>query len=102
MPMAWKPQIEVGVELAARLIRREFPQFVAASVAPLGAGWDYTAHQVDDAWVFRFPRRAGVLPGMEREIATVPRLTLPVAVPAASFVGGPSDEYPWRFFGARF
>ena len=39
---------------------------------------------------------------MEREIATLPRLRLPIAVPAPIFVGEPSSAFPWRFYGAAY
>jgi aminoglycoside phosphotransferase (APT) family kinase protein len=82
------------------MIRGQFPQL--ERVDPLGEGWDYSAFRVDDDYVFRFPRRAVVLPGMAREIATLPRLQLPVAVPKPLFLGAATDEYPWPFFGAQF
>src|SRR4051812_48473113 len=97
---SWRPEVVVGVELARRLIGGQFPQL--ERVEPLGEGWDYSAFRVDDVYAFRFPRRAVVLPGMEREIATLPRVDLPVAIPAALFVGEPGPEFPWRFFGARY
>ena len=100
MKPAWEPEHVVDVVLARRLIGEQFPQF--DRVERLGEGWDYSAFLVDDELVFRFPRRAVVLPGMEREIATLPRLDLPVAIPAAQFVGEPALEFPWRFFGARY
>jgi aminoglycoside phosphotransferase (APT) family kinase protein len=72
------------------------------SLRPLAEGWDYAVWVVDDIWAFRFPRREIAVPGVELEIATVPELAplLPIAVPAARFVGEPSDGYPWPFFGA--
>ena len=46
-------------------------------------GYDYEVAIVDDAWVFRFPRRPDVEESLEREIALLPPLAeaLPVAVP---------------------
>jgi len=96
----WHPEHVVDVQLATRLVGEQFPQF--ERLERLGEGWDYSAFLADDAFVFRFPRRAVVLPGMEREIATLPRLELPVAIPAALFVGEPALDFPWRFFGARY
>jgi aminoglycoside phosphotransferase (APT) family kinase protein len=98
--VTWRPEIAVDASLARELIYGQFPQL--GRVEPLGAGWDYTAFRVDDKFVFRFPRRAVVLPGMEREIATLPRVSLPVAVPAPLFVGEGTDKFPWRFYGAQF
>src|SRR3954453_8928633 len=98
--MAWRPEIAITLDQATRIIRDQFPAL--ERVETLGEGGDYTAFRVDDDYVFRFPRRAVVLPGMEREIATLPRLSLPVALPAAQFVGEPGRGFPWRFFGARY
>ena len=98
--MTWRPEIIVDQALAATLIHDQFAQL--ERVEWLGEGWDYTAFRVDQDLVFRFPRREVVLPGMEREIATLPRLELPVAIPTSLFVGEPSSGYPWRFYGARY
>jgi aminoglycoside phosphotransferase (APT) family kinase protein len=98
--VSWRPEIAITLGHATRVIRGQFPQL--ERVEPLGEGWDYTAFHVDEQFVFRFPRRAVVLPGMEREIATLPRLSLPVAVPVPLFLGKPVDDYPWPFFGAPF
>ena len=47
-------------------------------------GYDFHVVVVDDEWVFRFPRRAGVEAALEAEIELLPRITpaLPVAVPS--------------------
>jgi aminoglycoside phosphotransferase (APT) family kinase protein len=47
------------------------------------AGYDFEVLIVDDEWVFRFPRRSGVVAALEVEIALLPELapTLPCAVP---------------------
>src|SRR3954454_6744173 len=97
---AWQAEIAIEPRAAHELISSQVPQF--ERLEPLGQGWDYTAFRVDDDFVFRFPRRAVVLPGMEREIATLPRLALPVMVPAPLFVGEPDEGFPWRFYGAPY
>jgi aminoglycoside phosphotransferase (APT) family kinase protein len=58
---------------------------------------------VDERCAFRFPHREVAIPGLEREIAALPQLApqLPLPVPRPAFVGEPSDEYPWPFFGAE-
>jgi len=98
--VTWRPEIVVDQALAARLVRGQFPQF--EHVDRLGEGWDYTAYRVDSDFVFRFPRREVVLPGMEREIAALPSLELPVAIAKPLFFGEPGSGYPWRFYGARY
>ena len=98
----WDPESEVDVALAARLIAAQFPELTDAPVRFLAAGWDNTVFAVDDRWAFRFPRRAVAIPGVEREIAVLPLLApkVEVPIPAPRFVGRPTDEFEWPFFGA--
>lgn len=51
-------------------------------------GYDFIVVVVDDAWVFRFARREGVLPALETEIALLPLVApaLPVEVPRFELV----------------
>ena len=99
----WSAEISVDPELARRLIREQFPELQFKTVRLLGTGWDNTVHLIDDTWVFRFPRRAIAVPGIEREIAVLPRLTaLPLAIPVPRFIGTGSSGYPWPFVGARY
>ena len=59
------------------------------SIVEVDHGYDFEVAIVDDAWVFRFPRRAGVEEALETEIALLPVLApaLPVAVPSFEYVG---------------
>jgi len=100
----WAAELRVDEPLAERLLAEQLPHLPRRSLALLGEGWDYTAFLVDETWVFRFPRRAVVVPGTEREIATLPSLAslLPVAIPKPEHVGRPSDGFPWPFYGARY
>jgi aminoglycoside phosphotransferase (APT) family kinase protein len=100
----WDPEIELDAERARALIAAQFPELGDAPVREIAAGWDNVVHLVDERWAFRFPRRAIAIPGVEREIATLPRLApnLPLPVPVPRFVGTPTDGYPWPWFGAEF
>jgi aminoglycoside phosphotransferase (APT) family kinase protein len=85
------------------LIASQFPQLELGALGLLGEGWDNSVWVVEDRWVFRFPRRAVAVAGVEREIAVLPRLaplmTLPI--PSPVFIGRPADGYPWPLFGCR-
>jgi len=61
----WTAEVEVTPQLAADLIREQFPDLGARRVTVLATGWDNTAFLVEGQWLFRFPRR---------EIAVLPRL----------------------------
>ena len=56
----------------------------ATTIVEIDVGYDFEVAIVDDDWIFRFPRRAGVEEALEVEIALLPALApaLPVAVPS--------------------
>jgi aminoglycoside phosphotransferase (APT) family kinase protein len=99
----WSAEVTVDANLARRLIGGQFPDVPLDSLRLIGEGWDNTVWLVDERWVFRFPRRTLAIPGVEREIAALPRLAprLPLPIPAPVFVGEPAEGFPWPFFGAE-
>jgi aminoglycoside phosphotransferase (APT) family kinase protein len=100
----WTPEVRVDEALARELVAGQFAPLPLRSVALLSEGWDYVVHLVDGEWAFRFPRRAVVVPGTEREIAVLGLLAphLPLGVPAPVHVGRPTERFPWPFLGSRF
>jgi aminoglycoside phosphotransferase (APT) family kinase protein len=99
----WRPEVVVDAARARRLIDAQFPELAVRDVRLLSEGWDSTVFAVDGTWVFRFPRREIVLPGFEVELALLPRLApfLPVAIPVATHVGAPTEDFAWPFAGSR-
>jgi aminoglycoside phosphotransferase (APT) family kinase protein len=100
----WAAEVTVDEALARRLIGDQFPELEVGSLRLLGEGWDTTVWLVDAKWVFRFPRRSYPVPGLENEIAYLPRLgsRLPLPIPNPTFVGRPSTAFRWPFYGAPF
>lgn len=100
---AWTPEIEVDADSVRRLLR-QFPEVAGARVRRLSQGWDRSVWGVGDAWVFGFPRRAVVLPGLAREVEFLPKIAplLPLAVPVPVFLGQPDEGFPWPFWGAAY
>ena len=98
----WDAEVAVDGVLVRALLAEHFPELDASSARLLGEGWDNSVWAVEDRWAFRFPRRQIAIPGVEREIAVLPRLArlLPVPIPVPTFVGQPGDRFPWPFFGA--
>ena len=99
----WDPERVVSADEAADLVAGQFPRLRDAPVEALATGWDNTVFLVGGQWIFRFPRRAVALPGVEREIHLLPLLAprLPLPVPVPEFAGRPSPAFPWPFWGAR-
>jgi len=98
----WSAEVTVDRDLAYRLIAGQFEALDPAELRLLSEGWDNTVWLADQRWVFRFPRRAVVIPGIEREMALLPRLAplVPLPIPTPVFFGQPADGYQWPFFGA--
>jgi aminoglycoside phosphotransferase (APT) family kinase protein len=101
MTPAWSAERTVSADLARSLIEAQFPSLAPAAVAPLGVGWDNTAFLANEAHVFRFPRRQIAVPLLDLEARLLPALArrLPLAVPVPTFLGRPTDAYPWPFAG---
>ena len=100
---AWAAERTVPPELARSLVEEQFPALAPARVRPLAVGWDNTAYVVNDDLVFRFPRRTIAVSLLDTEARLLPALArrLPVAVPAPTFRGAPSPDFPWPFLGHR-
>jgi aminoglycoside phosphotransferase (APT) family kinase protein len=98
----WSAEAAVDLQLVRRLVTGQFPELEPRSLRLLAEGWDNAVWVVDERWLFRFPRRAIAIPGVEREIRVLPRLAplLPLAIPMPVFIGHGADGYPWPFFGA--
>jgi aminoglycoside phosphotransferase (APT) family kinase protein len=101
MDRVWSAEFVVGADLARSLIEAQFPTLAPASVVPTGVGWDNTAFLVNDAFVFRFPRRGIAAPLIEAEARLLPAVApgLPLAVPRPGFIGRPTEAYPYPFAG---
>jgi aminoglycoside phosphotransferase (APT) family kinase protein len=100
MPV-WAAEVDVDEKLVRGLLAQLGLE--DARLQKLAEGWDNSVWVVDERYVFRFPRRAVAIPGLERELAVLPKLAplLPLPVPRPAFVGKATDGYPWPFFGAE-
>lgn len=98
----WDAEVAVDEQLVRALLAEQFPELDGDFVRRLAEGWDYSVWVVEERWAFRFPRREVAIPGVERELAVLPRLAplLPVPVPEPRLVGTPSERFPWPFYGA--
>ena len=101
--MIWRAEAVVDERLARTLVA-QLRGLDGLPVSLLSTGWDRTVYRVGDDWVFGFPRRAVVVPGLEREIEWLPRLAplLPRPISVPVHVGRPSGLFGWPFVGSAF
>jgi aminoglycoside phosphotransferase (APT) family kinase protein len=99
----WSAEIDVDEGQVRRLIGGQFPELALGELRLFAEGWDNAVWLVDERDVFRFPRRAIAIPGIQREMEVLPRLAplLPLPIPNPVYHGLPADGYPWPFFGSR-
>lgn len=103
MTRPWQGEIDVTEDVVRKLLHSQFPAMDTTQVRLLGKGWDNTAFLIDDALVFRFPRKSSAVPSIETEAKVLPALhaRLPIQIPRPEWHGQPSAEYPWPFLGHR-
>jgi aminoglycoside 2''-phosphotransferase len=91
------------VELYKNIIERCFPQLPIYSIESILEGWDNFVLEVNREYIFRFPKRAAVVPQLEKEIRLLPELsrTISVPVPLFEFVWHEKGESPDLFVGYR-
>ncbi len=97
----WAPQRRITPELASAEIARQFPELAGLPVRAFDSGWDNAVLAVGDRWLFRFVHREIAVDGSRRELAVLGSVgELPLPVPRPRFVGRPSRDVPWPFWGA--
>ena len=85
------------------ILQSQFSDLAPARVVFLGEGCDSFAFEVNDDWVFRFPKRDDVARQLAIESRVLPVLAArsPLRLPVFSFHGRPSDAFPFPFAGYR-
>ena len=85
-----------------RRIEKCFPHLRVRSFKPIEKGWDSFVLEVNDDFIFRFPRRPDQEVCLEREIRLLPQLakTLSVRLPQFEFICHGNEECA-RFVGYR-
>ncbi len=104
MSQPWTAEFYVDQKLACKLIEEQFPELSPATVIFCGEGWDNTAYQVNNEYLFRFPRRQFGANCVPAETQLLPFLAtqLPLQIPNPIFIGKPTAEYQWPFLGYRY
>jgi aminoglycoside phosphotransferase (APT) family kinase protein len=97
------PDRTLTKQLVAQLVGHQFPELRQLAIEFVAEGWDNEVFLVGDEWIFRFPKRASVVPWMEREIKLMPKVEAVIGVPVPRFekVGHADLGFPYPFVGYR-
>lgn len=104
MPPQWNAEVQITTEVAKEIINDQFPKLNPVEIHQVGEGWDNFIFLVNQAFIFRFPRREIAVPLLKNEINILPFLSthLPIAIPKPIYIGKPSDKFPWPFVGYTY
>jgi aminoglycoside phosphotransferase (APT) family kinase protein len=91
------------VENVGATIARTFPEFQGVRVELLDEGWDFRVFEVDESWLFRFPRRKTSVAKLkkEREILSVIGDWVSLPVPNHEYYHEPKEGSIRAFAGYR-
>lgn len=103
MPTEWDADVELSAAEASAIIGESYSEFRDSRVVAYAEGWDNAAFLVDDAVLFRFPRRTIAVDLLEREIALLPKIAhqLPLKISAPQYDGSWRGDLRWPFAGYR-
>jgi aminoglycoside 2''-phosphotransferase len=94
------------IEACLALVAEHFPGFLPndrGGIAVNTDGWGSLVLDIEDTYIFRFPRRPEIIAGYKKEAALLPELAkaLPVSVPAFEFLCLDEADYRRCFVGYR-
>ena len=97
-------EIDIDEALVRRLLEEQHRDLAGEPLEPAASGWDNAMFRLGDALAVRLPRRASVVPFLEREQRWLPRLapSLPLPVPSAVRLGRSGSGYPWPWSVVRW
>ncbi|WP_081802603.1 phosphotransferase [Actinotalea ferrariae] len=100
-PPVWASDLVVDEDLAAHLVRSQFPELAHLPVRRFAAGWDNAVFAVGDELLFRFVHRGVAVPLAARELAVLPALAgrLPLPIPVPTYLGRPVARFDRPFWG---
>lgn len=106
----WDAEVELDEAQVRSILAAQHPglDVESAMLRQLGVGWDNAVWELRPSadavpLALRFPRRAVVVAGVERELRLLARVEqlVPLAVPAPRLVGTMPGEGRWPYFGAE-
>ncbi len=91
-------EIATSVDLVARLVAGQFPQWAGRPLRPVpSSGTDNALYRLGDDLLVRLPRIDWAVGQAEKERRWLPRLAphLPLQIPVQLALGEPAEGFPW-------
>lgn len=93
--------MSLDLQLCKRLIEACCPQLAIEKITPNSEGWVYFVAEVNEKYIFRFPRWSEAEAHLETEAAILPSLgdRVSLQIPQFQFICKGHHGYKWRFVG---
>jgi aminoglycoside phosphotransferase (APT) family kinase protein len=100
----WNEDVKLDVGMAVTLIEEQFQNLKVTNIVFLGSGFDNNVYQINNKYLFRFPRRtiANILLKKEGNILPIIKQYLNTPIPFPVFFGEPAGGYPYNFLGYEY
>lgn len=97
----WHSDINITKDFAKTIIEQQFPELSPIIIKNIGQGWDNKVFLVNEQLIFRLPHREIAATLIERENAVLRYLQnrVKLKIPNPSYLGQPSENYPYHFHG---
>lgn len=103
MKQVWNPDIHISIGTVYELITAQFIDLKPWDVKYFAEGWDNYIYEVNNEYLFRFPRRKFAIPFIKTEIHILPFLQTKKMsnIPIITHMGEPNQKYPHPFYGYK-
>ncbi|MYL36006.1 phosphotransferase [Pontibacillus yanchengensis] len=100
----WTPEVVISSPKAIQLIEKQFLDLHPVSIQQIGEGFDNTVFEVNDTYIFRFPRKQIAEDLLKIEKGLLPKLAkqMSISIPTPIMFGQPDLGYPWLYLGYPF
>jgi len=97
----WTADRPLDAEGAKRAVESAVPELAPVETRLLGSGWDFDAYEVNERWVFRFPRRAAEQDRLRKDLVVLGWLGKELDAPIPRYRWGllSADAFPHVFSG---
>lgn len=97
----WAADRPFDAEGAKHAVESALPELGSVDVQLLGSGWDFDAFEVNQHWVFRFPRREIVQARLRKDLALLDWLADHLSAPLPRYEWGEltAPSFPYVFSG---